>query len=38
MLVWWLALGALLGGLLYLFVWPIILRDKENLGFGKDPE
>ena len=38
MLVWWLALGALLGGLLYLLVWPIILRDKEKLGFGKDPE
>lgn len=32
-LVWWLALAALLGGLFYLFIWPIILKDRENLGF-----
>ena len=32
-IIWYLALLAFLGGLIYLFVWPIIRKDKEKNGW-----
>ena len=37
-LLWWVALAAFLGGLYYLFIRPVILKDKEQNGGNRETD